>query len=168
MQNSFKENVRQQLLVAAQEYFTLLNKIIIIESNDFTYQKRYLIKFNKSNFLHLTGVISNLNGDDFFSKCYDSSITIDDFDYDEVKNKTNIKNELRCLIAISSMFDKELLAQEQFAKNRVVCKLATSDGSFTIGFTGGAYCVYPKTVLYKNRLNKEQPIIRVRPSCKMV
>ena len=168
MQNSFKENVRRQLLVAAQEYFTLLNKIIIIESNDFTYQKRYFIKFNKSNFLHLTGVISNLNADDFFSKCFDSSIKIDDFYYDDVKNKTNIKNKLRCLITISSMFDKELLAQEQFVKNRVICKLATSDGSFTIGFTGGAYCVYPKTVLNKNRLNEDRPIIRVRPSCKML
>ena len=144
-----------------------INKIVIIESNDFTYQKRYFIRFNKSNFLHLTGVISKLNAGDFFSKCYDSSITIDDFDYDKVKNKTNIKNKLRCLITISSMFDKELLAQEQFIKNRVICKLATSDGSFTIGFTGGAYCVYPKTVLNKNRLSKEQPIIRVRPSCKM-
>ena len=168
MQNSFKENVRQQLLVAAQEYFTLLNKIVIIESNDFTYQKRYLIRFNKSNFLHLTGVISNLNAGDFFSKCYDSSITIDDFDYDEVKNKTNIKNKLRCLITISSMFNKELLAQEQFVKNRVICKLATSDDSFTIGFTGGAHYVYPKTVLNKNRLNEYQPIIRVRPFCKMM
>lgn len=166
MQNSFKENVRRQLLVAAQEYFALLNKVVTIESEDFIYQKTYLIKFDKANFLHLTGVISYVKASDFFDKCYDSSITVDDFDYDEVKNKTNIKNKLRCLATISSIFSKELFAQEQFVKNRVVCKLATSDGSFTIGFTGGKNCIYPKTVLNKNRLDEKKPIIRVIPSIK--
>ena len=60
MQNSFKENVRLQLLVAAQEYFALLTKSIIIESDSFEYQKKYLISFNKTNFFHLTGVKSKL------------------------------------------------------------------------------------------------------------
>lgn len=163
MQNSFKQNVRQQLLVAAQEYFALLNKTITIESNDFEFQKKYIIKFNKSNFLHLTGVISSLKAADFFDKCYDSSIAIDEFDYNEIKNKTNIKNKLRCLATISSLFDKELFAQEQFVKNRVICKIATSDGSCTIGFSGGIRCVYPKTVLNKNRLDENKPIIKVTP-----
>ncbi len=163
MQNSFKENVRQQLLVAAQEYFALLKKTITIESNDFEFQKKYIIKFNKSNFLHLTGVISSLKAADFFDKCYDSSIAIDEFEYNEIKNKTNIKNKLRCLVTISSLFDKELFAQEQFVKNRVICKIATSDGSCTIGFSGGTHCVYPKTVLNKNRLDENKPIIKVTP-----
>ena len=81
MQNSFKENVRLQLLVAAQEYFILLNKSVLVESDSFEYQKQYLISFNKTNFLHLTGVKSNLKADEFFDKCFDSTITIDDFDY---------------------------------------------------------------------------------------
>ena len=166
MQNSFKENVRLQLLVAAQQYFTFLNKSILVESDNFEYQKKYFISFNKANFLHLTGVKSNLKADEFFEKCFDSTINVDDFDYDEIKNKTNIKNKLRCLATLSTFFDKEILAQEQFAKNRVVCKLATSDGSFTIGFTGGKHCVYPKTVLNKNRLDETKPIIRIIPLIK--
>ena len=166
MQNSFKENVRKQLLVAAQEYFSLLNKTIIIKSEEFEFQKIYIIKFDKTNFLHLTGVISVLKAGDFFEKCYNSSISIDDFDYDEVKNKTNIKNKLRCLVTISTMFNKELFAQEHFEKNRVICKIATSDSSYTIGFIGGVHCVYPKTVLNKNRLNESKPIIKVIPIVK--
>ena len=47
-----------------------------------------------------------------------------------------------------------------------LCKLAISDGSFTIGFTGGKNCTYPKTVLNKNRLDEKKPIIRVIPSIK--
>ena len=61
------------------------------------------------------------------------------------------------------MFSKELLAQEQFEKNRVICKIATTDGLFTLGFTGGKYCVYPKTVLNKNHLDESKPIIKVIP-----
>ena len=163
MNNSFKEKVKNLLLVAAQQYFTLLNKTIVIKSDKFKYQEKYSIKFNKDNFLHLTGVISKLNAKDFFDKCFNSSINEDDFDYDAVKNKTNIKNKLRCLITISTMFSKELLAQEQFEKNRVICKIATTDGLFTLGFTGGKYCVYPKTVLNKNHLDESKPIIKVIP-----
>lgn len=133
--------------MAAQQYFTLLNKTIVIKSDKFKYQEKYSIKFNEENFLHLTGVISKLNAKEFFDKCFDSSIDEDDFDYDAVKNKTNIKNKLRCLITIPTMFSKELLAQEQFEKNRVICKIATTDWSFTLGFTGGKYCVYPKNCI---------------------
>ncbi len=166
MKDSFKEIVRQKLLVAAQEYFALINKIIVIESEDFTINKKYIIKFNKGNFLHLTGIISNLKANDFFEKCFNSSIKIDDIGYNEVKNKTNIKNKLRCLLAISEMFNKELLVQEQFVKNRVICKIATSDGSFTIGFSGGSKFVYPMTVLNKNRLDEKKPIFKIKPVIK--
>lgn len=52
------------------------------------------------------------------------------------------------------MFNKELFAQEHFEKNRVICNIATRNNSYTIGFIGGAHCLYPKTVLNKNRLNE--------------
>lgn len=163
MSNSFKKFVREQLLVAAQQYYSLISNVIIIKSSAFKYQNKYVIAFDKNNFLHLTGVVSKLKPADFFEKCINASIKFDDFDYDNVKNKTNIKNKLRCLVTISTMFDKELFVQEQFVKNRVICKVATSDGSFTIGFSGGAYYVYPKTVLNKNRLDESKPIIVATP-----
>ena len=163
MPNSFKENTRKQLLIAAQDYSSLLSKTIVLESNDFKYQKRYVLRFDKANFLHLTGVLSSLKVDEFFKKCLDSSIAVSDFDYDAVKNKTNIKNKLRCLVQLSSMLRKELLVQEQFFKNRIICKIAASDGSFTVGFTGGKRCVYPKTVLNKNRLDETKPILTITP-----
>ena len=163
MPNSFKENIRKQLLIAAQDYSSLLSKTIVLESNDFEFQKRYILRFDKTNFLHLTGVLSSLKADEFFKKCLDSSIAVGDFDYDAVKNKTNIKNKLCCLVQLSSMLRKELLVQEQFVKNRIICKIAASNGSFTVGFTGGKRCVYPKTVLNKNRLDKTKPILTIMP-----
>jgi len=76
----------------------LLDKTIILESDKFDHQIKYIIKFNKDNFLHLTGVISKLSAKDFFDKCYDTPLVEDDFDYNSVKNKANIKNKLRFLI----------------------------------------------------------------------
>jgi hypothetical protein len=166
MNNLFKEKIKEQLLIAAHDFFKLLNKNITISSDDFEFQKNYLLKFNKTNFLHLTGVISHIKADLFFEKCFDGTITVDDFDYDEIKNKTNIRNKLKHLVNISKMFDKELLVQEQFVKNKVICKIATSDNECTIGFAGGNYCVYPKTILNKNRLDKTKPIIKIKPIIK--
>ena len=163
MANLFKENVRTQLIIAAQEYFNLLDKKIILESCNFEYQKRYVLRFEKGNFLHLTGVLTMLKAEEFFNKCLDDSISTNDFDFNEIKNKTNIKYKLRCLVDLSSMFKQELLVQEQFVKNKVSCKIAASDKSFTIGFAGGEYCIYPKTILNKNKLDETKPILTIVP-----
>ena len=166
MANLFKDKVKEQLIVAAHEFFKLLGKNITISSDDFEFQKDYLLKFNKTNFLYLTGVVSHIKWDLFFKKCFDGTILADDFDYDEIKNKTNIRNKLKHLVNISKMFDKELLAQEQFVRNKVVCKVATADNECTIGFADGHYCVYPKTILNKNRLDETKLIIKIKPIIK--
>ena len=166
MQNLFKENVRQQLIAAAKEYLTLVGKIILLKSDSFIYEKSYCLMFNRTNFLHLTGVATSLKPDVFFNRCLETSISTDGFDYNKVKNKTNIRNKLRCLITLTSFFEKELLVQEHFVKNRVICKIATSDGLFTIGFIGGKRFVYPKTVLNKYHLDSTMPIIRLIPIIK--
>ena len=60
MANLFKDKVKEQLIVAAHEFFKLLGKNITISSDDFEFQKDYLLKFNKTNFLHLTGLASHI------------------------------------------------------------------------------------------------------------
>lgn len=64
--SSFKQETKNRLIVLAQDYFLLLNKLIILESSNFIYQSKYVLKFTKTNFLHLTGVITNLNANDFY------------------------------------------------------------------------------------------------------
>ena len=166
MQSSFKANVKQQLLLAAKDYSELFDKIILVSSSEFQFEKEYVLRFSKTNFLHLTGVISHLSAEEFFLKCFNETIEEDDFDYDKVKNKTNIKNKLKCLVSISTMFNKEVLVQEIFVKNRVVCKLATADDRCTIGFADGHYCLWPKTLLNKNHLDESKPIFLVKPIVK--
>ena len=163
MVNSFKENIKKQLLIAAQEYSFFLDKTILLNSEQFIKQRVYYLKFSKTNFLHLTGVISDLKPEEFFNKCFNGSVEVNDFDYDDVKNKTNLKNKLKCLVVLSTLFNKELLVQENFVRNNVICKIATSDGRFTIGFTGGERSVYPKTILNKNRLDETKTILIISP-----
>ena len=163
MQNSFKENIKIQLIASAREYFKMLDKMIVVGSDDFENRKKYTLKFSKTNYLHLTGVISQLKPEEFFNRCFDGIISVDDFDYNKIKNKSNIKTKLRCLVYISSVFCDEVLVQEDFVKNKIFCKLATTNSTCTIGFTGGERSLWPRTILNKNRLDESRPIYTVKP-----
>ena len=162
MKNSFKSTAKNQLQIAANEYATLIGKTFVLESKEFVNCDKYVLCFGETNFLHLTGVISDLSPADFYSKCINGTIAESDFDYNAAKNKTNIKNKLRVLCSISTFFNQELQVQEQFIKNKVVCKIATTDNKCTIGFDGG-FRLRPKTILKNNHLDTSKPIIKVVP-----
>ena len=166
MGNEFKIRIREQLIEAAQDYFKLTSITIVVESDEFVHQKRYLLKFNKSNFLHLTGVYSSLSANEFFDKCFNGTVALEDFDSNEQKNKSTIKKKMKNLVNLSTSFNNEILVQEDFIKNRIVCKIATSDNERPIGFVDGNYCVWPNTLLDKNHLDNKKPIIKVVPLIK--
>ena len=88
MKNEFKIKARESLLSSAKDYFLLISKLIVLESEDFGFQKRYVLKFNKTNFLHLTGLKTNLSASDFFDRCFNASITVDDFCFDPTRKNT--------------------------------------------------------------------------------
>ena len=163
MANEFKNKIKAQLLEAAQDYSKLITRAIVLESNEFVFQKRYVLKFNRANFLHLTGVYSTVKANAFFEKCFDGTISVDDFEINNKKNKSTIKKKIKNLVDLSVSFDSEVLVQEMFVKNRVICKIATSDDKRTIGFVDGRYCVWPNTLLDKNHLDTNKAIVKVKP-----
>ena len=163
MKNEFKIKVRESLLSSAKDYFSLLTKLIILDSEQFEVQKRYVLKFGKTNFLHLTGLSTTLTPFEFFDKCLDSTISCDDFYLGKQRDKSTIRKKLANLVNLSEIFNGELLVQEDFIKNMINCKIATSDNKRTLGFADGRYCLYPKTLLDKNHLDLNKPIIKVKP-----
>lgn len=163
MANQFKENVKSQLIVAAQSYFFLIDKNVLLKSEEFKNRKMYRLAFTKSNFLHLSGVLTSLEPTVFFEKCLSGKIDCDDFSYNEYKNKNTIKSKMENLVFIDLLFKNKVFVQEDFVKNCVVCKIATSDGKYTLGFTGGKGKLYPNTLLNNNHLDKEKHIIEVAP-----
>ncbi len=50
-----------------------------------------------------------------------------------------------------------------FIKNKIECKIATSDGRCTIGFVDARQYLRPKTILANNHLDHTKPIYLVKP-----
>lgn len=133
-----------------------------MESDAFVRQKRYVMRFFETNFLHLSGVETKLSPRDFYFKCLSGQIDYDDFWDSPMKNKSTIKKKLAHLVSIDSFFDGELSVQEDFKKGLVRCFVATSNGQCTLGFVDAKYYVRPNTILASNRLDPAKPILKVQ------
>ena len=160
MKQSFKKTIRNKLIQSAQKYSKLLNKEIRIESSSFENTNLYIIRFFKTNFLHLTGVSTKLTPEQFFNRCLHGLLTENDFEFSGGKEQKGlVRLKMKHLPHIDSFFDSDLLVQENFEKGSVKCLIATSDGRCTIGFVDAKYHVRPKTILDKNHLKKDKKII---------
>ena len=163
----FKETVKNRLIEAARKYQSLIGKKIVITSESFILKKEYIIRFYETNFLHLTGIKTSLSPLEFFRKCFDGTISFNDFDCDsttQLKGLTRLKT--RNLVNIDTFFNSEIEVQEDFEKGTIKCLLGASDNLCTIGFVDAKYCVRPKTILDKNHLDKNKTIIKVAPIIK--
>ena len=161
---SFKTKVRKQLVEAAKSYSKLLNVKITASSNLFVVSDKYILRFYKTNFLHLTGVKTNLSAEEFFNRCFNESIMEENFDCDSSKEiKGFVRQKLKHLVNFHSIFEQKLLFQEKFEKGKVSCTIATTNGECTIGFIDAKYCVRPKTILDKNHLDKSKNIVEIIP-----
>lgn len=68
----------------------------------------------------LIGVASTLKANDFFEKCFNGTISINDFDCDsreEIKGKS--REKLKHLKTIGSFFERVLVFQEDYQKNTI-------------------------------------------------
>lgn len=92
---------------------------------------------------------------------------MEDFDCDSTTQlKGLVRLKMRNMINIDSFFINEIEVQEDFEKGSIKCLLGASDNKCTIGFVDAKYCLRPKTILDKNHLDKEKPIIKVVPIIK--
>ena len=164
--NQEQFNIKQALIDSAQSYFKLLNCDIIIKSTNFVQSNSYILKFFKTNFLHLTGLKTSLSTEDFFLKCYAGTIIESDYSLGPNNDRKTVKRKLKNLISIGDFFKNEIMVQETFIKNQIVCKIATSDGKCTLGFVDAKYYLRPKTILANNHLDESKPIYLVTPIIK--
>ena len=147
----------------AIKYNNMLNLTIVFESDQFKRQKIYKAKFYKGNFLHLTGVITNLKAVDFFNKCLEGKITKENILNFPDEYRSRIDKKLRNLSFIDEYFKKNLDVQEDFSRNSVNCAFATSDGYKTVGFVYTLPIIRPMTILDRNRLDINKPIYQIKP-----
>ena len=153
MQETFKQRVLKEIIKSAKEYKeNLVDYEYLIYSSEFNVKKYYIISAKEDNFLHLTGVITNLKPIEFYNKCIDCTLTEEDFEIGDKIRKGTIRRKIGVLSNATKMFlCKTLQAQENFIKNKVCCSFASTDFNCTLGFTDNIK-VKPKTLLKGNEL----------------
>ena len=112
----------------------------------------------------MTGINTKLRATEFYDKSFNGTITLEDFDCDSSEElKGKVREKLRNLIRVGSFFDEDLIFQEMFEKNRVKCKIASSDGKYTLGFISINKTVHvPLTLLNRKQITEENGIRNFR------
>lgn len=154
--SDFKINVINGLFECSKSYLELMRNIYAIHSFEFVFHERYIFRFYKRNFLHLTGVDTSLSAEDFFDRCLNETLLPNDFDCESTRElKSKVKDKLSVFPFLKNTFmgGKAIEAQERFSRGHVQCALATSDGILTVCFDGKE-ALWPKSLQKKNRLSK--------------
>lgn len=164
----FEERIKETIISYAKKYKDYyVNYEYMILSEAFTSKKYYIISAKEDNFLHLTGVNSSLSPKDFFNKCFDGTLSTNDFDFNKKgQSPKSVKGSVRRKINVMGntigIFDIEahgVKVEENFSKNLIRCSFAAGNNSVTIGFTISDK-VRPKTLLkgYELDDSKSYPI----------
>ena len=154
MARSFKERVRNVLISSAKDYNdNFANKLYLIFAKEFKFSKYYTVLAKEDNFLHLTGVATNLKPLDFYNKCISGNLLESDFDIGSKQRKGSIRRKINVLSDAMNLFvaGKKIVVEEKFVKNKVVCSFARSDNTCTLGFILENNAK-PKTLLKGNEL----------------
>lgn len=159
MDISFNERVRQEAIKYSKVYKSnFLDYDYLICSDAFRKNGYYVVSARKDNYQHLIGVNSQVSPHDFFEKCFNDTLSLEDFNFikkgqEERDVKGSVRRKIKVLPYALEMFNSTcLLAEESFSKNRVFCSFATTESKCTLGFANGNYSV-PKTLLKNNELN---------------
>lgn len=167
---TFKDRVREVAIKYAKDYQKqFVDYDYLVLSKAFAERDYYIIKCETTNYLHLVGVNALVSATVFFEKCYSGTLELDDFDFNkngqpEQNTKGYVRKKIKVLPNMINMFNVDLLAEESFVKNNVSCSFATTDNTFTVGFTT-TNNVRPKTLLKGNELHngKTVDIVLRRP-----
>lgn len=160
-EGSFKKRVCLEMMKAAKRYKDVyLDYEYLICSEAFIKRKYYIVDAQKDNFQHLTGVHSRISPGKFFEKCYQGTLTEEDFDFmkkgqEEKAVKGTVRRKIKVLPDMMNLFKTGLLAEESFEKNKIVCSFATADGRCTLGFSESDK-VRPKSLIKGNELRKPE------------
>lgn len=165
-QISFKTRTKNAAIQYAQQYYSYyVCKEYLILSDAFTDKPYYIIQAEKDNYLHLVGVSTSLSAKVFFEKCFDGSLTEDDFEIsshgqDEKSSKGSIRRKIKSLPLITGMINGSCKVEENFQKNTIFCSFASTNSFCTIGFISTPNA-RPKTLLLGDELDasKAKPLI---------
>jgi hypothetical protein len=162
---NFKERIKNVIINEAKAYKqNYVDYEYLICSDAFVINEYYIIDAKEDNYQHLTGVHALISPQDFFNKCLDGTLSEDDFDFakkgqTEKSVKGSVRRKIQVLPDMMNLFQKNIIVEETFEKNKIKCAFATTDKSLTLGFTD-AYKSRPMTLIKGDELdiNKAQNV----------
>ena len=94
---SFKERVRLTAIKESKSFKSIfVDKEFLICSHSFKKRDYYILSAEKDNYLHLVGIGTQLSALDFFNKCYDGTLSLDDFDFNKNgQDESSVKGSVR-------------------------------------------------------------------------
>lgn len=157
-QKSFSQRVKETVIQCAYLYKNYYVEYeYLLCSQAFEKHEYYIVSAHEDNYLHLTGLHTNLDATSFFEKCYSGTLEETDFDFckrgqNESEVKGSVRRKINSLPSIMNMFSAGTSVEEDFEKNRIRCSLAAGNVSSTLGFAvvGNAK---PMTLLKGNALD---------------
>jgi len=158
---SFKERVKNEIISAAKVYMQIyVYYEYLICSDAFIAKDYYIIDAKPDNYQHLTGVNSLISSQDFFNKCCDGTLQVTDFNFiKQGQSEKSVKGSVRRKIAIlpymMNLFQGDVLVEETFTRNQIICTFATADNKCTLGFIDSSKS-RPMSLLKGNELNTQR------------
>lgn len=155
---SFKERIVEVAIEQAKIYQSVfIDYEYLLCSDAFVKHNYYIIAATKNNYRHLIGVNTSISADEFFEKCVNGELNENDFDFikpgrSEKEIKGSVRRKIKSLPFFMKMIDNDLVAQEDYQKNEVMCSFATTDCNMTIGFTDNGKS-RPKSLLWGDSLD---------------
>lgn len=139
-QKSFKTRVKEEAIKCSKIYKSLfVDYDYLLCSDAFVQADYYIIQGHEDNYRHLTGVATEISAEEFFNKCYDGTLTENDFSFEkdgqaEAQTKGAVRDKIRVLPDIKSLFSQNAVVEEEFKQNRIKCAFAAEGCTFTLGF----------------------------------
>lgn len=141
MQQSFIARVRDEIVRCAPIYKgVFLDYDYLLCSQAFVHAPYYVIRGHAFNYLHLTGVRSNVPAEAFFRKCYYGTLAETDFALAKSNSisdavKGSVRRKITVLPDMADIFSPETMIVEGFHRNTITCSFVTETATFTMGFT---------------------------------
>ena len=156
----FKERVAQEASrFAAQYQCVFVDYEYLLCSEAFLECDYYIISAKNDNFRHQLGVHTTLTPDSFYQKCIEGELTPNDFDFQkpgetEKGVKGTVRRKMQAFPNFLGMMNRDLVVQEKFEKNHVICTIATTDCEVTMGFINSDK-LRPKTLMKGDQIDWE-------------
>ena len=127
-----KEHIRNQIIAASRIYSNnLAGKVFLYVIGE----EYFEVVFQTNRFMHLTGVNSTLNAQNFYDKAKDSILTTNQFYFDDNHPYASAKKKLSCLIMLPNLTNSLVCVIKDMQTVTLTYKIGITNIDFTIGLT---------------------------------